>query len=565
MRQAKQILVVALCVVLLCFAGSWFIQTNGGKIEIHSFSIVTSEGASLSGQIFRPTDATPETPAPTVVTCVGGNNSYSMMRNLNVELARAGYVVVTYSSYKHGSSELLETDTMGASDVLRYVQTLEFADQDRIGVMGHTRGGGYLFKAALSSDCVRAALKLDTVELFGSLQGYDSQTPINCGWIMSNYNEYLLDPLSYSRDTALQRVFGSESTIEVGKTYGNLEQRTVRRLYAVDTIDSAYPFSTGYAAAALDFFAFTLDGRQQLPMPVWPWLEGLSGISIIAMTALMLSLAYLLLSKGGLLQTKVVAENAQLKGARRRIVGGVLLNLAIVAVPFFPLYMLGKRILEPIPLFPQNDTNGLAIWALFAGLLYWLLLFVRGRRYGNSTLHMRLAATPEKLGRTFLVAAATFTAIYLLNLLGSVTLAGTFRLFCTYFEPLTLRRMLAACTCFPLFLLYFLLAEAFRTEPDYQCVEPKWMEYVTSAVFYAGGLILLYALNYLGFPLMGHSLFHAARFAFGPMLAITPVLLIASVISVWAKRKTGKVYFAAFLNTFLFVWLLAGTNAFYYK
>ena len=66
------------------------------------------------------------------------------------------------------------------------------------------------------------------------------------------------------------------------------------------------------------------------------------------------------------------------------------------------------------------------------------------------------------------------------------------------------------------------------------------MEYVTSAVFYAGGFILLYGVNYLGFPLTGHSLFHAVRFAFGPMLAIIPVLLMASVISVWAKRKTGK-------------------------
>lgn len=562
MKKVKWMLAAALGIIMACFFSSWFIQTGGGQVSIQPFSVITSEGGTISGQIFCPKQAGSETPAPAIVTCVGGNNSYSMMRNLNAELARAGYVVITYSSYKHGASGLMETDTMGASEILRYVQTLDFVDQNRIGVMGHTRGGSYLFKAALANGGVRAALKLDVVELFGSLYGYTPDTAINCGWIMSNYNEYSLNPRGYSTDPALQKVFGGDEEIETGVVYGDFSQRTARIVYAVDTMDWVYPFSTGYAAAMLDFFSRALDTPRCSPVPVWPLLEGISAISLVAMTAAMLALSALLLNRAGLLRKRQFPDADGVMHCRN---GYVFLNLLIVAVPFLPLYMLGKRILEPNPLFPQNDTNGLTIWALFAGLLYWCLLFVRYRNRKNPGLRSRMAVMPEELASFFLAATLVFLGIYAVNWLGNSVLHTTFRLFCTYFEPLTLRRVLAACTCFPLFLLYFLLAEGFRTEPGLHFRGAGLTEYALGILFYAGGFVLLYGLNYLGFPLIGHSLFHGARFAFGPILAIVPGLIMAGIISVWGYRKTGKVYFAAFLNTFLFVWLLTGSNAFYYQ
>lgn len=566
MKREAKLLAGALVVIFASFALTAWLRSDRGRVEIEPFLFVGSDGHRISGEICRPVGAVPDSPRPAVITCAGGNNSHSLVRNLNAELARAGYVVLTYSSYKHGDSDIAQTDTMGADEVLRYIQTLDFVDQQQIGVMGHTRGSAYLFKAALKSGHVRAALSLDAIDLLGSLTGYSSDTPIHCGWVMSNYNEFLTDPRAYRTDAALQRLFGTKTGPVPGQVYSTGGANALRVLYTVNSTDSGYPYSVGYVKAMLDFFGRTLDGANAAfsGRPVWVLLELLGAVSLGGLLIAMLCLARLLLARLALILPAGALDVQTVKGPLLNL-RGVLFSILVTALPFLPLFMLGKRILTPNLLFPQNDTNGLAIWGFFAAILYWgLLTFLQGRRRPLEWALFSMTGSRRDIGCAFFAAAAVFAGAYLLNMAGSTAFHTTFRFLQTFFEPLSFRRMLAACVYFPIFALYFLSAEGFRAERLSAHARQQPAEYGYGILFYAGGFVLLYLVNFIGFPLQGYSLFHPARFAFGPILSITPALVLVGIISVWGHRKTGRIYFSCFLNTFLIVWLLVGSNAFYY-
>lgn len=89
-------------------------------------------------------------------------------------------------------------------------------------------------------------------------------------------------------------------------------------------------------------------------------------------------------------------------------------------------------------------------------------------------------------------------------------------------------------------------------------------KYMYGILMYAGGFLLIYIFAISGVYLFGHPLLRWGRFGFGVILSILPVSIINGIISTWGNEHTPDMYFAAFLNTYLFVWTLVGTNAFYY-
>lgn len=160
MKKAKKILCIALVMILIGSLGAMLIQTDFGKVKIENVKIISQSGHKLSIDLYIPQTATKETPGPAIFVQHGGNNNKEEMQHYCIELARRGYVTFGVDMYNMGESAVLsdaEWLTMGRGlyDAVRFGVTLPYVDNDRISLLGYSRGG----KAA------GEALQCDNAEL----------------------------------------------------------------------------------------------------------------------------------------------------------------------------------------------------------------------------------------------------------------------------------------------------------------------------------------------------------------------------------------------------------------
>ena len=140
--KIRKVLFVCIALLLISCIGASFIQTDGGKVEVTKVNIVADGGAVQSAYLYRPVDATGENPLPAIITCHGNYNNKEMQDSNTIELSRRGFVVLNIDMYRHGNSSVTDADkwTESVIDALEYVGTLDFVDQTKVGITGHSRG-----------------------------------------------------------------------------------------------------------------------------------------------------------------------------------------------------------------------------------------------------------------------------------------------------------------------------------------------------------------------------------------------------------------------------------------
>lgn len=157
-------LVISIIICMISMIGSTLVKTNFGSIETSDFSILDSKGDTVACTMYRPKAATPENPAPCVVTLHGSYNGRESQESLCLELAKRGFVSITMDCDGHGDSssykdnpmdafflvtanpgsdfaDITTAPTSGMADVVDYVyNNLAFVDRDHIGITGHSLG-----------------------------------------------------------------------------------------------------------------------------------------------------------------------------------------------------------------------------------------------------------------------------------------------------------------------------------------------------------------------------------------------------------------------------------------
>lgn len=159
--KSKRMIVICLVIIFLTGIITHMSKSDNGSIVIKEVTI-SPYGADLSASMYIP-EAALETDEngsflnqyPAVIVNAGFTNSRSWLDNVSMELAKSGYVVVSFDMYGHGHSEYTinrgyskvpspfedDTSLLGAVDMLNYVRSLGFVDQTRIGMCGHSLGG----------------------------------------------------------------------------------------------------------------------------------------------------------------------------------------------------------------------------------------------------------------------------------------------------------------------------------------------------------------------------------------------------------------------------------------
>ena len=150
--------ILAICLILV-FLGSFFarlVNTDFGKVKIEQYKI-DARGATIDGEMFYPAGTSSDDSLPCIIFMPGTASTFSTVRHFCVEAARRGYVALAVSGYSIGLSEQPKNDVLGPGsygqyDVLEYVRSVTFIDQTRIGLAGHSMGGGST-SLLIAKDC----------------------------------------------------------------------------------------------------------------------------------------------------------------------------------------------------------------------------------------------------------------------------------------------------------------------------------------------------------------------------------------------------------------------------
>jgi len=161
----KRLMALLIAIIVLSGFFAALISSDGGKIKIESICI-DARGAELSGDLYYPAGTTDMDSYPATIIVPGAGVIKENMRIISEELARRGYVVLNLNPYGSGLSETpvynendmgvekydIFATPMGVLDAVHFLRSLEFVDDTRIGLCGHSQGSRRSGYAALM-DC----------------------------------------------------------------------------------------------------------------------------------------------------------------------------------------------------------------------------------------------------------------------------------------------------------------------------------------------------------------------------------------------------------------------------
>ena len=156
------ILVAAILVFSFC---AQLITTRGGQIKVEKITI-DARGAKLEGDLYYPAGVSDEDQLPAVVVVHGGGVNKGNYKGIAEELARREFVVFNVNAYGTSGSEMPPYDeydqgvegynsfgsSCGVLDAVEFLRTLQFVDQTRIGIAGHSMGSMKAEFAAMLDD-----------------------------------------------------------------------------------------------------------------------------------------------------------------------------------------------------------------------------------------------------------------------------------------------------------------------------------------------------------------------------------------------------------------------------
>lgn len=158
LKIAAAVIAIFMLLSLMLIIGT---DTSWGRVRVTRMTLDSADGDRVSAMLYKPNSATEQTPAPCVMIIHGGNDMLEQAGTYALELARRGYVAVTFdytachnSDIATGPSETAPDEksglaTMGAETAWNTIRTYRFVDQSKLVTMGHSMGGTYSMAFAI--------------------------------------------------------------------------------------------------------------------------------------------------------------------------------------------------------------------------------------------------------------------------------------------------------------------------------------------------------------------------------------------------------------------------------
>ena len=483
LSKPVRILFIGLIMILVGSIAASALQTNFYTVRVKDLTIQTEQQQTLHALIFIPKECSAENLCPLVVTSHGWLNSGEVQDAASIELSRRGIVVIAMDAITHGMSSnntgVPGRDTAGG--MISWVEyatsgLLDYVDLDRIGVMGHSMGGGYswttmMYYGAQYFAAIEEAKLPDSdggEEITAEEQAYaDSLDKISAGLPTGNSprlvtpesNAYtsihanLGDMLGWYEEGGSARTTGSSDIIgesqeaydlinypngvlretpityvEEGVFYGNKEDKTLRVLYQPKTTHPLIHFFPPATQDEIEFFTYVWDIDTSLSSTNQYFLikEFMNFLAMIGLFVIMVPLAQILMDHPSLQDLKG-SEGPKVPAlstpkAKKNYVFGILLTGAVSFLSANLTFVIYDKIFTAGFMssgkfwFPIPTANCVMVWTAIMAVwtFFWFWFnFKRDKKEGLRTDAMiGWKITKKEFWKTFGLAVLVIAVVY---------------------------------------------------------------------------------------------------------------------------------------------------------
>ncbi len=598
------IVALAFCIVSIFSAG--LIQTDFGRVAMEDITLETEAG-NLTAYLFKPENATADDPAPAVVCSHGYLNNREMQDCNYIELARRGYVVISIDFFAHGNSDVpsgyedsVLVRSNGMTAFVEYLSGLDYVDPTKIGVTGHSMGGGNTVTTmTYYTEQEREALKngMDPIEahrlnkintgvIVGNYpsamaQKTDGETFLcHTNVIVGKYDEFLANSAYHLLDSditcnLISNLTGMEFTgpAEEGKTYVSPKTGYTVTLYNPPQYHATNHFSSTCVRYLLESFDRSMPAPIRIDPSSQVWflkelcnLLGLIGFFLLVVPLIDLFSSLPVLSG---VKEEVVTYEKPKKFFTRNVVIGMINCLLI-----FPLMLIGYVLLIN-PFWPQDTTGGIGLWSAGCSLTaFFAMKKAFGKPLKGNIKEFGSYISFPKLLLTILlaliVAVLTYVPLFAADLINQTD----FRFWSFDIRAFPLKKILVAIRYLPLYIGFYIVQSLAIKRSTFEG-QSQFSQIMTMGFFTMLAPALMILIAYAPTPLLQATLWvrllgsskiamALAAFALIPilLLPVVPMMFITSAIAVKSYRLTGNPYVAAFVNTFLIVMITVANTSF---
>ena len=605
----NRLLATCLLIVVASSLLASLIQRSGGRVRLVGLTLPTHNGQWLAADLFRPDSATAESPAPLVVVVPGFQRSKESQANLSLELARRGIVVIAIDPYAQGDSsssmslQAATTEGYGMFAVVDYAadtDNLNYVDTRRIGATGHSAGGNAAIRGAshfgAQSERAGHPSKLHSVYVSGYVLTLTDKVlksvRSNVGMSYAFYdegayrNELKNGDMRHAPE-ALRLVKSGLDTeqaaalaeVEIGRYYGDAATRTLRVVHNERVLHPFQPYSVAATANQIEYFtrvfglAPGIGSRDQ----VWYWKELLSLAGLVAAFVALIPLARLLLDGVPYFQVLVhplPPPQPRPQGAGKTLHWTLLaLGALIACFSYIPMTELSQKLFVAASgrgqtwFFPQRMNNGVMLWALFNGLVGFLLFHLshrfRGSRHGGLPETWGTQTNRRELARTLVLAAtlgaAFFLLVFAVDYFFHVDLRFLF-IGVRPFRPVFLALLLMYA---PMFLPFF-VSNSLRVNGAQRLEgEPEWKGMLLAGIANSLGLLFIVVVQYATFALTGTVHWTEGWLYINLLFAVVPIMFVLPYFHRYFFRMTGRIYLGPLTMCLVFIMILLSNTVCY--
>lgn len=604
-KKWRRGLAAGLILCLVSMVGASLLQTNFGKVELREVHTETSAGVTLSGMLYVPQNATPETPAPAVVVFHGWWKGKEIQSSNAMELARRGYVVFNGDLNTHGDSENVGNDGGEAYTAIQFVKNLPYVNSEKVGGLGHS-WGGYVLNQALGWGMERGnEVDLAALMVAGTEPTYfdadgnwaDVYGARSVGVIASRYDDFEFHgetgddgewehaPRDYIYSDRAKSFagFGADPAAFAGEVQpGNYYtqevdgQKAVRVIYTPTQIHSWNILSPTCVGYAVDFFEETLGAPSPLPASNQLAMvkECFTGLGLIGFVMFLIYFAI------GLLDTRyfgvLKAEGAPVQHwPTPKGKGKVWFWGSLALTPLFSVCTIVPiaKYFNPkiISWLPQTQTTVLGLWGALGGVftLAYLAIFYfcYGRKNGVDLKERGVVLSRQKLWRTILLALLVVLAGYNLVFAADYFFQTDFRFWVVAVKGFTADKLGYGLLLLPFFLVFYVVnslsVNCFGFNGIGIC-KKEWGNVALLSFFNAMSAMLFTVVQYVTFFTTGSSAFHATgaeKAVSGWLYAVIVILMVAPIVARKIYKTTRNPYIAGIVNGVIVTFMVSGATS----